>query len=145
MESKHIYGSTYITQTRNKGKVLYSGTPDEILLEAISPFNPQFAVHMPCQILSLSHYCFSSGFSMSSQNVGMYDLIYLYKGSVKVNYPVNNFIVNAKEFLFLNTDSRYTIEQFGTETLDILIIRNYGFICQSYYTLFLSQNIKHLK
>ena len=145
MLSQDIYFKTRLEQARNKGIVIYSGTPDKILLESVSEFDPELSAYMPCQIISLSHYIFSSGFSMQTQNVSMFDLIYIYSGSLTVQFPLGEYEASAGEFIMLNTDIRCTIQQNGTEKLDILIIRNYGFICTSFYHLLLGKGFHSLK
>jgi len=144
MFSQNIYLKTRLEQDRNKGAVVYDGTPDEILLESVTSFDPEFAQYMPCQILSLSHYRFSHGFCMQTQNVGMYDLIYLYSGALTVQLPLGEYSARACDFLMLNTDIRYTLRQCGNEKLDILIIRNYGFSCSSYYHLLMGKGFHPL-
>ena len=145
MLSQDIYFKTRLEQARNKGIVIYSGTPNKILLESASKFDAELSMYMPCQILSLSHYIFSSGFSMQTQNVSMFDLIYIYSGSLTVQFPLKECEVSAGEFIMLNTDIRYTIRQNGTEKLDILIIRNYGFICSSFYHLLQGKGFHSIK
>ncbi len=145
MFSQGLYFKTRLEQARNKGIVIYSGIPDKILLESVSEFDPEFSTYMPCQVISLSHYIFSSSFSMQTQNVSMYDLIYIYSGSLVVRFPLGEYEATAGEFIMLNTDIRCTIQQSGTEKLDILIIRNYGFICSSFYHLLQGKGFHSLK
>jgi len=144
MVSQRLYQIRRLEQDRNKGNILYDGIPDEILTEAVTSFDPNIAVYMPCQILSLSHYRFSSGFAMQTQNVGMFDLIYIYSGELTVRFPLGEYQVTAGEFIMLNTDIRYTVQQCGSDVLDILIVRNYGFICSSYYQLIMGKGFHPL-
>jgi len=126
--------SKMIREERNC-TILLDTPPSAVVMEATAAFDPTFAFFMPCRVVSMMQLQYSHGFSMKTQDCDMFDLIYLYKGSVVVRTVQQEQKAAAGDILFLHTNMKYSIRQVEGEPLELLIIRNHGFVCNSYYEL----------
>ena len=135
MLSEKMYLISRMAREEQNCSILLDTPPTAVLAEAHGAFDPSFSFCMPCRVVSLSQYRFSQGFSMKTQDCDMFDLIYLYSGSVTIRNLQGTQTAVAGDMLFLHTNTQYTIRQIDGAPLELLIIRNHGFICTSYYQL----------
>lgn len=135
MLSENIYRISRMAREELNSTIRLDTPPTEILLEAHAAFDPSFSINMPCRVVSLCHYRFQDGFSMRTQDCDMFDLLYLYSGQVEIQDLQHTHRAGPGDILFLHTNTRYAIRQTGDTPLDLLLIRNHGFICTSYYQL----------
>ena len=136
----HLLSSYIIVKTLSrKSDFCYKGIPSKIITERLTAFDPEISIFMPCHVVSLGHYIFNGDFSMSSQKNDFYDLIYIQNGELCVEMPLIDYTAGSGDMLFFNNKFHYLIRKIGRKPLDILIIRNVGFIASSYYQVLMGR------
>lgn len=135
MQSENIYKLGKIKLEKSKSEKTIRAIPSAVIYEAFTDFNPEFTLAMPCRVISLSRYEFEDNFSLISQNSDVYDIIYIYGGTVGVSCGESAFTAKKNDVIFLHMSRHYEITQIPGSKLDILIMRSSGYLSMSYHQL----------
>ena len=141
MLSEEIYKISKLDKENKLSGISFQSQKHTIVYEYTSLFDPSFIYHMSCRVNAIGMYKIPSGFCMKSAKCQMYDLITIYNGSICLKTSRTIQTIPKNHVLFLNTDSDYVLTQEGAEQLEILIVRNQGFIAASYYNLLMQKTL----
>ena len=124
-----------------KEEAFIKGHPDKVYYECMPEFDPVFSLSMPCRIIAVARYKFSSGFAMNGRGADTYDLLYLFDGSITIHSGPDRKVISKGEALLLRSCDSFEITQ-NSGPLDILILRNSGLLSSSYYEIIANRTIK---
>ena len=142
MESQKIYQMGKMLLEKNHNGAFIKGIPDKTYYECQSEFEPEFSLSMPCRVIAIARYKFSSGFAISGHGTDTYDILCIFDGSVSVSTHGKVVSASKDEVLFLRSCAPFEIIKTGNESLDIVILRTSGLLASSYYEIITKRVIK---
>ena len=134
MESEKIYQLGKIHQ--EKGALLepVDPPPANVQFAFRSNTDPEFALSLPCRVLSFARYTFDKAFSLKTGKADVYAVLYVYEGALSVRYRHKAFRVGRHEAVFLHLSELPEIRQ-EEGKLDVLILHVSGYLSMAYYQI----------
>ena len=144
MQSQNMYKISRIVLEEQKEETFITGTPEEIKYKCVAGFDPAFSLFMPIRIPALVRGKFRGGFSLANQNCDIYDIIFIYEGSVTVTSGDVKITAGKNDALLLSSQTGFRLTQNEPAPLELTILRNSGFLAQSYYQLITEGKLRTL-
>lgn len=139
MESKKIYQLGKI-MTVISGRLCSDGTAPSITeYEFYLKQIPNITMTLQCCVLSTGRYIFDQSFNLTNSNNNFYNIIQVNSGLLSVNLGGNTYSMGKNDLLFLSDSEQYRIKQYGSEKLDITVLRCSGILPEAYYELITSR------
>lgn len=135
MQSEKLFELSRVRLEQAQTVCPVRGTLTGVAYAFSAAFDPAFTMNMPCRILSAARYTYARDFLLKSGLTDTYDILFIYKGSVRVSCQGTQFRAGRGEALFLHMSKPFEIAQEDGAPLEFFHLRCSGYLCMSYYPL----------
>lgn len=121
-----------------------------IISEGGEGFDDTFTSYLPFHVIASSHWVVGGGHNGEDVficpdcgTLELYDLIYIYDGSITLHRGGVQFSADSGKAVFINCGTGYTIAS-ASGSPDVFIIRSQGYLCASFFKLIIGNRLHYI-